>query len=273
MKGMLFGGCSLTWGQGLYFYSDLPNLFNPDGNYFYPNKITTAQIKFKNTLYYPRLVANHFNTFEVVKDRNGGSDDDTFVFFDSIFNTKTDIISSNTNKYTYDDFEYIVIQLSSISRNKFFYNINGRELSSKFMDDKIGDQELLNKNLLSYMQINNYTFDDCWNQFLDQQFIRLKNKLMYYESKGIKIKIILWFDDLMERIQKDTFFKDKLVLLKYDNKTFNTIIELGDSYNEMYIFTDPYFKDKKFNDWHPSKLLHRIFADGVITAIENDLKL
>lgn len=29
MKGILFGGCSFTWGQGLYFYSDLPNLYNP----------------------------------------------------------------------------------------------------------------------------------------------------------------------------------------------------------------------------------------------------
>ena len=26
MKGILFGGCSFTWGQGLYFYSDLNRL-------------------------------------------------------------------------------------------------------------------------------------------------------------------------------------------------------------------------------------------------------
>ena len=29
MKGLLFGGCSFTWGQGLYFYSDLPDLYYP----------------------------------------------------------------------------------------------------------------------------------------------------------------------------------------------------------------------------------------------------
>ena len=29
MKGILFGGCSFTWGQGLYFYSNLPNLYEP----------------------------------------------------------------------------------------------------------------------------------------------------------------------------------------------------------------------------------------------------
>lgn len=265
MKGILFGGCSFTWGQGLYFYSELPNLYNPKNiNEFLGHKITKAQIKFKNTLYYPRIVANHFNTFEVVKDLNGGCEDDTFDFFNSIFETKTDIISSNSNKYIYDDFDYIVIQLSSIIRNKFYYNINGKEFSTLFMDN--------NRNILQYMQINNYTFDDCWNQFLDQQFIRLKNELIFYESKGIKIKIILWFDDLLERIQKDIFFNNKLVTLNYDNKTFNTFLELGDSYDEMYIITDPYFKDKKFNDWHPSKLFHQIIADGVIKSIQNDIK-
>ena len=29
MKGLVFGGCSFTWGQGLYYYSDLPRLKEP----------------------------------------------------------------------------------------------------------------------------------------------------------------------------------------------------------------------------------------------------
>ena len=64
MKGIIFGGCSFTWGQGLYFYSDLVDLKYPESEYVFNQKeITDAQIKFKNTLYYPRLVSNHFNTF------------------------------------------------------------------------------------------------------------------------------------------------------------------------------------------------------------------
>ena len=264
MKGILFGGCSFTWGQGLYFYSDLPNLYRPKNPYDYQShKVTSAQIKFKNTLYYPRLVANHFNTFEVVNENNGGSEDLTFKFFDNIFGNKKDIISSNNN-YSYDDFDYIVIQLSSIIRNNFYYNINGKELPAFFVEE--------NKEILRYMQINNYTFDDCWKQFLDQQFKKLKNELMFYESKGIKIKVMLWFDDLLNHIQNDDFFNNKLVTLNYDNRIFNTVLELGNSYDEMYIITDPYFKDEKFNDYHPSKLLHKIMADGVIKSIESDIK-
>lgn len=263
MKGILFGGCSFTWGQGLYFYSNLPNLYNPDGIYdFQEHKVTSAQLRFKNTLYYPRLVANHFNTFEVVKDKNGGCEDITFDFFNQIFGHTKNIMSSNNN-YTYDDFDYIVIQLSTVIRNKFYFKINNVEFANPIVED--------NKNILKYIEVNNYTFDDCYNQLLDQQFERLKKELIFYESKGIKIKIILWFDELLSRIQSDIFFDEKIVTLNYDNKTFNTFLELGDSYDEMYIITDPYFKDKKFNDYHPSKLLHRIIADGVIKSIENDL--
>ena len=268
MKGILFGGCSFTWGQGLYFYSDLPNLYNPTNVYeFESNKITNAQLKFKDTIRFPRLVANHFNTFEIVKETNGGSEDKSFDFFNSIFQNKKNILSSNSN-YTYDDFDYIVIQLSSIIRNVFYFNINGNEFARPFQNLSSVNEE----DILTYMKINNYTFEDCYNQFLDQQFQRLKKELMFYENKGIKIKIILWFDDLLNRIQTDNFFINKIVTLKYDNKEFNTVLELGDSYDEMYIINDPYFKHKKFNDYHPSKLLHTIIAEGVIRAIENDLK-
>ena len=268
MKGILFGGCSFTWGQGLYFYSDLPNLYSPKSPYIFEiNKVTSAQIKFKNTLYFPRLVANHFNTFEVVKQTNGGSEDETFEFFNSLFINKSDIISPN-NKYTYSDFDYIIIQLSSIIRNKFYFNINGNGFSRQFHYlSNVNEQDIL-----TYMKINNYTIDDCYNQFLDQQFERLKKELIFYENKGIKIKIILHFDELLSRIENDEFFKEKLITLNYDNRIFNTVLELGDNYDEMYIITDPYFKDKKFNDYHPSKLLHKIIANGVIKSIESDIK-
>lgn len=254
MKGILFGGCSFTWGQGLYFYSELPNLYNPKNIFEYRrDKVTTAQIKFKNTLYYPRLVANHFNTFEVVKDLNGGSEDETFEFFKDVFK----------HKYIYADFDYIVIQLSAILRNKFYFQLNGRTFSTILNSN--------DSNILHYIKINNYTFEDCYKQFIKQQYERLKSELIYYETKGIKIKIMLWFDDLLNHIKSDNFFNDKLVRLNYNGKTFDTVLELGDSYNEMYIISDPYFIDKKYNDYHPSKLLHKVIADGIIKSIETDL--
>jgi hypothetical protein len=265
MKGILFGGCSFTWGQGLYFYSELPNLYNPKSIYKYKSyKVTTAQLKFKNTLYYPRLVANYFNTFEVVKENNGGSEDKNFEFFRNIFKNERDFVSSyKLDKYTYEDFDYIIVQLSAITRNKFNFNIKGVEFSCVMSNES--------KGILEYMKFNNYTFEDCYEQFLNQQYNRLKAELMFYESKGIKSKIVLWFDDLLSRIESDDFFKEKLITLNYDNKYFNTVWGMSNSYDEMRIISDPYFDKIKFNDAHPSKLLHRIIADSIITSIQNDL--
>jgi hypothetical protein len=117
MKGIIFAGCSFTLGQGLYYYSNLPNVIKLSDSEFNQKFITDAQIKFKNTLHYPRLVANHFNTFEVVKSNNGGSEYDSFEFIEDSFNGKSPICCLN-----YDDIEYIIFQTSQITRNKFKFS-------------------------------------------------------------------------------------------------------------------------------------------------------
>lgn len=269
MKGILFGGCSYTWGQGLYFYSELPRLYNSNSIFEYPeNKVMSAQIRFKNTLYYPRLVANHFNTFEVTRTFNGGSEDETFMFFNNCFSKTNNILSPKYTyeKYIYEEFDYIIVQLSGIFRNKFYFNIDDTQFSCKL------DTIIMDYNLVKYMKQYNFTIEEIHTQFINQQYKRLKKELMFYESKGIKIKIMLWFDDLLEYINNDSFFHNKVVKLYYDNKVIDTIKELQDNYDEMKIITDPYFTIKKFNDYHPSKLLHEIMADGVIKSIEKDLK-
>ena len=65
-KGMVFAGCSFTWGQGLYFYSNMPNLDYENANFYPSCKITDAHIRYKDAIRFPRLVANHFETFEIV---------------------------------------------------------------------------------------------------------------------------------------------------------------------------------------------------------------
>ena len=91
MKGILFGGCSFTWGQGLYYYSNLNRLPILENDYTYhPELIKESHLRFKDSIRYPRLVANNFNTFEVFKDNNdkdlsnGGSEDDTFDFYNHL---------------------------------------------------------------------------------------------------------------------------------------------------------------------------------------------
>ena len=45
MKGILFGGCSFTWGQGLYYYSNLNRVPILENDYsYYPELIKESNI-------------------------------------------------------------------------------------------------------------------------------------------------------------------------------------------------------------------------------------
>ena len=84
-KGIVFTGCSFTWGQGLYYYSNLQTLKEP-GMYRYDQSlVNSAHRRYMASVRFPRLVANHFKTFEVVSENNGGRDMDSFNFLKKVF--------------------------------------------------------------------------------------------------------------------------------------------------------------------------------------------
>ena len=72
-KGMIFAGCSFTWGQGLYYYSNMSTLRQPAPEQYDFKLVTHAHKRFMASLRYPRLVANHFGTFELVKKEMGSA--------------------------------------------------------------------------------------------------------------------------------------------------------------------------------------------------------
>lgn len=65
MKGIVFAGCSFTWGEGLELYSDLPTLnlesikrygyHFPDSGYYMPK----SHLKFIESNRFSRLVSHH----------------------------------------------------------------------------------------------------------------------------------------------------------------------------------------------------------------------
>jgi hypothetical protein len=268
MKGLLFGGCSFTWGQGLYFYSELPNLFNPPGEVYFANKVTDSHKKFAETLRYPRLVASHFKTFEVLKNINGGSEDETFDFFDNILNdpNRNKLYSYYSHdRYTYEDFSYIIIQLSQIFRNKFYFELDGEtHFTNSPPINGWDDTTKLEK----WMEINNYSVEDWSNQLKKLQYERLLKELKFYEDKGIKTKILSWQDDLIEYIKNDTFLNERFIQIRYDDKVYDTIRDLQTNHSEMYIKSDPYFDGYVYRDHHPSKKCHEVIANSIIYNLE-----
>jgi hypothetical protein len=273
MKGIIFCGCSFTWGQGLYYYSDLDVSFPKNQYYYDRDLINDAHINYAKTLRYPRLVANHFNTFEFVKLENGGSEDESFEFIDELFreNKLIQKFSHITKeKCEYNDIDYIIIQLSQLYRNKLYFELNGvNHFTNISPRSNYGNYETL----LKWMEVNNFTYKDWENILLERQYNRLVEKLKFYEEKGIKTKIICWEKDMIHLIKNDPFLIKRHIQLGYGNEYFDTIDQLQKKHKEMVIeFDYDFFGDSPPLDHHPSKLCHKVIADNIIKNIEKDLK-
>ena len=278
MKGIIFGGCSFTWGQGLYFYSDLVDLTYPESEYVFNQKeITDAQIRFKNTLYYPRLVAEHFNTFEITKRDNGGSEDKTFEFFENTFSL--DLLGSREKnqylmlkKFDYIDFDYMIIQLSHVFRNNFNFELDGVNYKTN-VAPILENRNEKNEKFFKWFDLNDYTFSEWEKMQIENQYIRLKKELMFYEEKGIKTKILSWENDIVSYIKNDNFLSERFIDLTYNGVTYQSIKDLQENNKSMVIKTD--FDSFGLNpplDHHPSKLCHQVIAENIIKNIEKDLK-
>jgi hypothetical protein len=271
MKGIIFAGCSFTWGQGLYYYSDLKNQVIMGDSNFNQSNVTDAQIKFKNTLHFPRLVANHFNTFELVKQTNGGSDRDSYEFVNSLFDGTLKnhdfILNSNFN---YNDFDYMVFQTSQINRNKFKFTFNDINYEITIPNNGMDFLKEEEKILLEWLIKNNLTYNEWFTIFRSQIFEELKNFLILHEERGIKCKIVCWTDDLLEFIKNDEFMSSRLVPLYYNNNKFDTIKYLTDLNNNMLICNDVENISSPPDDHHPSKKCHEIIAESIIKNIEKD---
>jgi len=274
MKGLLFGGCSFTWGQGLYFYSDLNRLQYPPEWQFDPHLVKTSHIRFKNTIRYPRLVADYFKTFEVFKNQNGGSEDETFDFFDQVFdidkkiNPKEHLIARD-QRFHYDDFEFIILQTSQIWRNKFNYKLKGVDYWSYVWKSGIGEN--LDK-FHEWLDENNLEFDEWVVLFTEQQVQRIKKKFEFYESKGIKCLLFSWETNHLPFIKKDPYLSERYIDLEYKEKIYSNIYEMIYQNPELEISKDyENFGANPPKDHHPSKLCHQIFANNIIKKMKSKL--
>lgn len=297
MNGIVFAGCSFTWGQGLYYYSELKHIPRFEEWVKDYSLMTNAPINYKNTIRFPRLVANHFSTFEVGRETNGGSDEMSFKFLEVLFTR--DKVANNlqhfafltTQFYEYDEIEYIIFQSSQPQRCSYeinyqdeqylvYVNDNSSNRTRVAKLNKANQQIDLSEDegldiIFNWLEKHNLGVDDLYDLHIKNQVHIMKKNFMYYESKGIKIKLLLWVDDLLEEILEDEYLKSKLIPLYHENKKFTTI-------DEMFVYDDTFLIEKDihgFNnlipdiaqgDRHPSKRLNEILAKNIIKSIELD---
>jgi len=239
MNGLIFVGCSFTWGQGLYFYSNLPRLIQCDDPHYWDSTwLSQAQIHYKNACRFPRLVANYFETFEIAVSENGGNNDTSLEFIIKIL---------NSSRYIDKDLSYVIFQITRVTRDDHA-ELSFAELQSKYSNLDLTVDDALYKITLENIEII----------------------LRRCENRGIKPLILTWPSDIVPYIEQNKWFKDRLITFNYENQNFTSLEDLMNSDDKFTINTDRENLKKFYNDRHPSKSCHRVIADNIIEKIKND---
>jgi hypothetical protein len=267
-KGILFAGCSFTWGQGLYYYSNMITLKEPPPDAYDSKLVSGAHNGFRKTLYYPRLVANHFNTFEVVKVENGGSEVTSFDYMKSALGIISKIDNYTSDTYAYDEIEYIVFQTSQPQRNTYYYDYVHPDGSIDKCEFRTFSPETHNKFYRYLVEQKKCTIDDWFDEHCKIWFEKIKETLQFYESKGIKTLVLNWEIDYVPFYKNDKWMSDRLITFQYNDTSYDTIRTMMNENVELHINSDyEHFKIPP-KDHHPSKKCHQIIADAVIKKIE-----
>jgi hypothetical protein len=276
MKGIIFAGCSFTWGEGLELYSNLPTLplvnielnkyHFPDLGYYMPK----SHKKYIEANRFSRLVTNYFETFDIVTEKNGGD----------IFTMK-DHIDTSLIQYK-NDISHVIIQLTENFRGiKIHNNCNKNcceydlvRIIEQYYDYKSGQKD---NNSLYFTELleNELGNKDIYTEYLEKKstehFVSFIEYLKKINDSGIKICFIgSWHSqfNLLEK-KKDkypnlyNFYNNNLIPIKYNNQEYRTMSEFF-SENELLIKNDfPFSKN-----YHPSKTAHRIIAESIIEYLK-----
>jgi len=272
-KGMVFVGCSFTWGQGLYYYSNMPTLKEPPPDHYLAQLIRWTHHKFQETIRYPRLVANHFNTFELTQDFNGGATHSIIEYWNNRFGTSTEtqktITNSGSHYYDYNDVSHVFFQFTQWSRTELTITHDGKTIGPKQRYELWQDIESLNT-FIQWLNAQNITFEEFLHRSKQEDVARVRTFLENFESQGIKTAVLSWPEDMVEYIQGDPWLAERFITLDYNGSTFNSIEKLMSIHKYLTINSDyDNFEDPP-KDHHPSMKCHGIMANSIIKYLEKD---
>ena len=270
MKGIIFAGCSFTYGHGLEYYS-------PNNEYIDRPEILITQIqdnvliKTREELRFSNLVSKHFNTFNVVRRYTAGNDQDSFLFLEHLFDKSHELPHITNQRFEHNEIEYIILQTSYPDR--CFIKLEDRYLRLNDFQ-KNGGKELddfINK--LKDFGIN--SFDEYYDKLRIQLISNLKNNFQFYESKGLKCLFWNMTGNFNNLINNDEYLKNRLITFDYNGKNYSCWHDMfeDENYDLEIIGDTEFFGDNTPKDRHPSKKAHQIIGQSIIKKIEENEKI
>lgn len=263
VKGIIFAGCSFTWGQGLYYYSNLPTLVEPPPYVYNKDLLKATHINFMESVRFPRLVAKHFETFELVQPFNGGATYSILDWWNCAFSKDSDALQDfPTIRYDYSDVSHVVYQCTQWQRSHAIAKFKGQDSHFIYFTK-------YEKLFFEWLDENKISLDEYLELGKQQEINDIKTFLQHFEDRGIKTSILTWPDDMVSPIKNDNWLKERYIDFDYQNNTYGSIESLiqQNKYLEIINDSDSFVETPK--DGHPSLTCHKIIAENIIRKLTN----
>lgn len=276
-KGMIFAGCSFTWGQGLYYYSNMQTLVEPPPNQYQVDLVKDTHIEYMKSIRFPRFVANHFNTYELCQPWNGGASYSIHDWWQRCFMDKNDPQKHRGNHpaipstYNYEDVSHVFYQFTQWHRAQSHAILN--------VPHQLTHVDTMQHALFpQWLQDNNLTLDQYIDQAKRKDIQDAREFLQTFANKGIKVYVMSWPSDIPEYIEKDDWLKSRMIKFDYKGKTYPSIEHMMEDRNgeqmlhpELTIYRDNAEFEITPHDMHPSKTCHTVIADNIIQHLEREI--
>lgn len=275
-KGMIFAGCSFTWGQGLYYYSNLDTLQEPPPDQYNESLVRESHLEYAATIRYPRLVARYFNSFEFVHPRNGGSNEGAVDYWESCFTKQSKHDRTKYNDQVrplkYSEISHVCFQLTQWQRDNFLIEVNGRTAHIPY---HCVNQDEFRDLFFEWLDLKGYSIETFTQLYIQNGLDNVKRFLQNCEDNGVKTLIFTWPSDYLRFIDKDPWLKERLLEFSYKGKLHRSIEDLmfpgsmqTKGYNpELTIKWDESNFKETPKDHHPSKRCHEVIAENIINKL------
>ena len=276
-KGMVFAGCSFTWGQGLYYYSGMDTLQEPPPNHYKRELVNVAHERYMESVRFPRLVANHFNTFELCQPFNGGASYSIHEWWTHSFMDRDNPAKNKANftypipYYDYSEVSHIFYQFTEWHRAQSKFKPEGHTITHCDAWQTPGFD--------LWLKEQGMTLDEYEAQGRKKEIQDVKDFLMQFAERGIKVYVMSWPVNMIEDILADDWLASRFIRFNYQGIKYNSIeemmnirvVEHGPYVNpELTIVRDTDNFDQCPQDFHPSLTLHRVIADNIIEHLEKE---
>lgn len=285
-QGMIFAGCSFTWGQGLYYYSNLPTVQEPKPHHYEADIVKFTHYEYMRSVRFPRLVANHFNSFEVCQPFNGGATYSIIEWWENAFHkfqTHLPEREKSVNgdlyypKYDYSDFSHIVYQFTQWHRSHSPAMICTNDDGAIVRTTHINSMN--HPDFAQWLVDNNITPDEYVHRGRLQDIEDVKNMLKRFENNGVRAYVMSWPHDMVPYIKGDEWLATRLIEFDYKGLHYTNIEDLMGHQHvprqqlpnpELTIFRDIESFSNPPEDHHPSLTCHKVIAENVIRHIEKE---